>query len=52
MKNWEKGELAFRVKQEIRNNQSMVATINKLNKLGFKRETIRTYYKTFSKGNS
>lgn len=47
MKNVEKRELVRLVKRRIELGSSMTATVNRLSSLGFKKPTIRTYYKTF-----
>ncbi len=48
MKNTDKQALACLVKAEIGRGLSMNDTVKRLNGLGFKQHTIRTYYKSFS----
>ena len=49
MNNIEKQELAHLVKRSIDYGYSMATTVKKLDGLGFKQHTIRSYYKAFCK---
>ena len=49
MKDTEKQELARWVKRYIEMGYSRTKTMEKLHQLGFKKNTISTYYKVFSR---